>query len=570
MKKYLKWGALPAGLLLSILFLAGANYGRVVFGLSLSGWPIGGQRLSQAEQLLKTKIEAFGQKELVFEYQGKEWKMTPQEMGFSFPLEQNFNQIFSFGREDVFSAGIFQQIRSVLVGENLTLQYQIDSKKFNQSLDAFSEIETKPVNASLDYDASSDSFRIKPAQSGILIDKEKLINGALGNFSQDQNIALILNQTPPTITEKNAAPLIQQAQELIKNAPVFVQSPESTWRIEKNLLANWLTLELDESSRPVVSLDEKKLKDFLATAASAINHQPTNAQLGWKDDRISLIILAREGRQLNEQASIRTIKNAVLAGERNIELAIDKIEPEISNKNIENLGISTLLGRGESNFSGSSKNRIHNLTLGASRLNGLLIKAGEEFSFGQKIGSIDGPSGYLPELVIKNKQTVPEYGGGMCQVSTTLFRAAMDAGLKITERHPHAYPVHYYDPPGFDATVYPPNPDLKFLNDTPDNILLQSKIEGTKLIFEIYGTSDGRLVKIIGPKITHKGTDGSIRTTLSRQIWRGGQMEREDKFPSYYKSADLYPVVKPSLSPSPSPAPSESPAPPTAPGETPQ
>lgn len=559
LKKSLKWLSFPAGLLLLTVFLAGANYGRVAFGLSLSGFQIGGERLSQAEQLLKTKTEELATKELTFEYQDKKWKMTPQEMGFNFSLEQNFNQAFSFGREDIFMAGISQQVQSALIGENLELQYDIDAKKFSRSLTAISEIETKPANASLNFDAASGSFQIKPAQAGKLINREELINGVLDNFSQDKNIVLTLNQALPAITEQNTAPLIEKAKELIKMAPIFLQSPESTWRIEKNQLADWLALGLDSSAEPTISLDEKEVKDFLATAASAINNQPTNARLGWKDGQINFVILAQEGRELNKEASAQKIKEAVLAGERNIELVIDEIEPEISNKNIEDLGISTLLGRGESNFSGSTKNRIHNLTLGASKLNGILIKAGQEFSFAQRIGSIDGQSGYLPELVIKNKQTIPEYGGGLCQVSTTLFRAAMNSGLKIIERHPHAYPVHYYDPPGFDATVYPPSPDLKFLNDTPNNILLQSKVEGNKLIFEIYGTSDGRQIKIIGPKITHKGEDGSIKTSLFQQIWRAGQMEREDKFPSYYKSADLYPVVRPS--PSPSPSASQSPTP---------
>jgi len=146
------------------------------------------------------------------------------------------------------------------------------------------------------------------------------------------------------------------------------------------------------------------------------------------------------------------------------------------------------------------------------------------------------------------------------------FGAAMAAGLKITERYPHAYPVKYYNPQGFDATVYPPHPDLKFINDTPNYILLQAKIDGTKLTFEIYGTSDGRQVSLVGPKILYANTDGSMKTIMSQQIWRNGQMQREDFFPSLYRSPNLYP--HPMTSPAPSPSPSFQPQTP-APSPTP-
>ena len=150
----------------------------------------------------------------------------------------------------------------------------------------------------------------------------------------------------------------------------------------------------------------------------------------------------------------------------------------------------------------------------------------------------------MPELVIKHNKTVPEYGGGICQVSTTAFRAAVNSGLKIIERYPHAFPVKYYNPQGFDSTIYPPHPDLRFLNDTPKNILIQVKIEGTTLIFEFFGTADSREVKIKGPTILSASEDGSMKTILYQEIWRDGKMERQDKFFSNYKSPALYPVEK--------------------------
>ncbi len=230
--------------------------------------------------------------------------------------------------------------------------------------------------------------------------------------------------------------------------------------------------------------------------------------------------------------------------DKNIDLIVIRRQPVITMESLNALGLTSLLGTGTSSFSGSHKSRIHNIQVGAEKFNGLIIKPGEEFSFDDNLGEVGPKQGYLPELVIKQGKTIPEYGGGLCQVSTTVFRAAINAGLKITERHPHAFPVKYYNPQGFDATIYPPSPDLKFINDTPNNILLQSKIEGNKLTFEIYGTSDNREVKIKGPTILQANHDGSMKTILYQEIWRNGQLDRQDKFPSNYKSPALYPVVQ--------------------------
>ncbi|MDP1629372.1 MAG: VanW family protein, partial [bacterium] len=140
-------------------------------------------------------------------------------------------------------------------------------------------------------------------------------------------------------------------------------------------------------------------------------------------------------------------------------------------------------------------------------------------------------------------KTIPEYGGGICQVSTTMFRAAINAGLKITERFPHAFPVAFYNPQGFDATVYLPHPDLRFINDTPANILIQTKIKGTTLTFEFYGTKN-REVKIIGPEEYDKKYDGSMKAKLTQEIYQDGELIRSKIFYSIYKSPWLFPERK--------------------------
>ena len=161
---------------------------------------------------------------------------------------------------------------------------------------------------------------------------------------------------------------------------------------------------------------------------------------------------------------------------------------------LNEMGIKEIIGIGRSDFRGSPPNRIHNIKTGAASLNGILIAPNEEFSLLKALGKIDGEHGYKPELVIKGNKTMPEFGGGLCQIGTTIFRATLASGLPILERQNHSYRVSYYEPPvGIDATIYYPKPDFRFLNDTGRYILIQTRIEGTELIFEFWGTKDGRV-----------------------------------------------------------------------------
>ncbi|MCK4919362.1 MAG: VanW family protein, partial [Candidatus Pacebacteria bacterium] len=201
---------------------------------------------------------------------------------------------------------------------------------------------------------------------------------------------------------------------------------------------------------------------------------------------------------------------------------------------------------GESNFAGSPSNRRHNITVGAAKFQGVLIGPDDTFSFNTALGNVGPKEGYLPELVIKKGETIPEYGGGLCQVSTTTFRGAVLAGLEITERKNHAYPVQYYAPQGTDATIYPPHPDLQFKNNTPAYILIQTKIIGNKLYFDFYGSDDGREIKTKGPVIYDKKPDGSMKSVWTQQVYdENKELLFEKKFYSIYKSPNLYPHKNP-------------------------
>ena len=136
-------------------------------------------------------------------------------------------------------------------------------------------------------------------------------------------------------------------------------------------------------------------------------------------------------------------------------------------------GITTFLANGTTNYYGSSRARITNIHTGASKFKDRLFEGGT-FSFNTVLGNISEATGFVPGLVISGDRTATGVGGGICQVSSTVFRALYGVGLPLVERRNHSYQVHYYDPQGLDATIYQPSQDLKFANDTGGALWFQT------------------------------------------------------------------------------------------------
>lgn len=297
------------------------------------------------------------------------------------------------------------------------------------------------------------------------------------------------------------------------------------------------------------SLDVDGVKKYLETIESQVNLPAEDAVFaGNENNQVYVKIPEKLGQELKTEESIRVIEETLsddssIPGPVAINLPIATTEPKFKASDKEKLGLKEVIGEGRSNFAGSPKNRIYNIKRALQQFSGVIVKPGEEFSFVQYLGAVDGTTGYLPELVIRNNKTEPEFGGGICQVSSTVFRAAIYSGLKISERRNHSYAVQYYKPYGMDATIYIPRPDFKFINTTKDAIFMQPEIVGTDLIFRFFGTWDGRTTVVDGPYILEKNEDDSIKKAVFTQIVKdknGEEMLRES-FVSNYRSPKEFP-----------------------------
>ncbi|NTW46351.1 MAG: hypothetical protein HGB18_04880 [Candidatus Moranbacteria bacterium] len=321
---------------------------------------------------------------------------------------------------------------------------------------------------------------------------------------------------------------------------------EDTTACDRPFLCLWTISRRSRETTRAISVrtaDSVAISRYISGIAGKVNRDPANPIFGETPEKKVIVTESgHDGQTLDESAAVAAVRTAIENGRDSVTLPVSVTPPPLGGTDPESLGIRELIAEGTTNFRGSPKNRIWNINQALTRFQGVVIAPGEEFSFVKQLGDVDGEHGYLPELVIKNNKTEPEFGGGICQVSSTMFRAAVNAGLKITARRNHAYPVSYYKPYGMDATVYVPNPDLRFVNNTPGHVLILSSVEGTSLTFRLYGTHDGRSVSIDGPHILESNPDGSMKTTFSEKVAdASGNIILNDTFPSSYKSPSLYP-----------------------------
>jgi len=294
------------------------------------------------------------------------------------------------------------------------------------------------------------------------------------------------------------------------------------------------------------------LREFLLNISHQVQREPQNTILEIEGGKATNFQPGKNGTSFPLEKNISLLqvelpkKNKLLHSSSNTQeilLMTEEVFPAYTHPNAQKYGIFSLLGEGRSNFAGSSKDRLFNIQRAADQFNGFLLAPSEELSFVEILGPVEEETGYRSELVIRNNKTEPEFGGGICQVSTTLFRAAIHSGLKVTARQNHSYPVKYYTPIGFDATIYIPRPDLKFKNNTPEHILIQYFIEGSELVFQIYGTDDKRIVNTAGPyAIKKKHSNEYLRTEIIQTVHdKNGNLFLKDTFTSSYDDPKNYP-----------------------------
>ncbi|MBI2589593.1 VanW family protein [Candidatus Berkelbacteria bacterium] len=580
--------------LLGVLVFAGGIYGFYTIAYADSIFPntyvgpvsVGAESLVEAETSITRAVQEYQKTSLKFAIENEALSLALDELSVNYDALESATLAYGLGRTGSLWENLLIQVGGLIEPNTLELRLTYNEENLNDFLELQSTKFDEPEqNATIAY--IDGEVNVVPEMSGQRFDQDRLraeIIASLKTLTPLQTAVYELRPSTPTVTADQVKALLPMI-ERVATQPLTLVAEGKNYKVSPEQLSEWLAISKESNQTPtvegffetnstvMVGFDQEKIQGYLKTIATEINQDPVDARLTIKDGRASVFQTSKDGKALDlEKASAEIIqllevryRNARTRADAKAEtltLPVKLTKPIVNSSTVDDLGIKELIGKGTTDFSGSPNNRVHNLANGTKFLSGILVKPGEEFSTVKALGAVDASTGYLPELVIKENRTIPEYGGGLCQVSTTLFRAILDAGLKVTERKAHSYRVSYYERnvgPGLDATVYLPKPDLKFLNDTPGWILVQGYVTDKELTFELYGTSDGRTAKIDGPQTLSRTpppadvyeTSSSLapgevkqiekphegaRTTATYTVMRNGEVINSQTFTSSYKA----------------------------------
>lgn len=375
-------------------------------------------------------------------------------------------------------------------------------------------------------------YKIEPEIIGFRLDTGALMDdlqGRVRTFSKTPIMVKLTNEVPEIIQSDLQA----QLPEIRKKLDTPIQATSKDFSFTLRLRDHMDLLEFHKNTSIEVSLAKEPFAQFMANDwAKRVNREAaTVAITKGTSGKLQFDGKGKNGLTLNIEELRRMINTSLSGGIVKIELPIDEKAFTVNaSPEVQAMGIKDVLSVGHTTYYGSPANRMFNIGVGMRKFNGVVIPPGEVFSFNKNLGPVDGGNGFLKELVIKPEGTIPEFGGGLCQVSTTAYRAALNAGLPIIERTPHSYAVSYYSQVGghgIDATIYPGARDLRFKNDTPGSIVMQSYVDGAEAYFILYGSNDGRTVKLEGPIITNRHSDGTTETTKTTTLPVGKKQQIE-------------------------------------------
>ena len=579
--------ALAGGIVLFVLVISLTTFGflaiyqgRIFPGVTLGWVNLSGQTPTDAADLLRKEFDYPETGQITLQYDDLSWEVTPSELGMFFSPNFNAERAFNTGREGFITDRIAAQIQVLRHGISLAPQFVVDEKTGFQYLEEIAVGVNQPaIEAYLQLEGLE--VQVQPGQIGRELDIQASMEVVALQLRtlQDGSIPLIVSETYPEILDVTAQAEFARdllSQSLVLKIPDHKEGEPGPWTLSPEKLVEMMIIERisttdGESYR--IALDSEQLREYLVTRADRINREPENARLYFDDDTRELVLIEAEqtGLVLDVDESIIAIQDQLATGQHEVELVIEKTYPEITKETTaKELGITEQVSSQTTYFMGSDSSRMNNIATAAAKFHGIFVAPGETFSMAEQLGDVSLDEGYSEAWIIYGDRTIKGLGGGVCQVSTTLFRTVFFGGFPVEERHPHAYRVLYYEQnpngsnnpklAGLDATVYVPIVDFKFTNDTDSWLLMETYINksGRWLNWKFYSTSDGRTVSMDttglkkkkdppdpiyeeNPELAKgvvKQVDWAVEgatVTVTRRVNRNGQELWEDIFKTKYQ-----------------------------------
>ncbi len=531
-------------LLMALMLLVIAfhvNYAdRITPGVTVFGMDLGGMTSTEAVVALSERFTYDETTVFTFRDGDRAWQMTAAELGLSFDVEATVNEAVRLSSDDNAISGLMSQAQAWFDGKAIAPIIHYDQSMAVAQINAIAaEINQSTQEAQLTMtDGGLNSVQ---GQAGRTLDIDATLaqlDAQILSLSGGAEIPLVVQETQPRMWNAQEA---VNALDAALSAPLQLTATGTNgemlgpWTINTEQIAALITLEMvenpDGSRTYQPSIDMSGFATTLEQLAPGLRTLPEDGRFNFDETTRQLVVMVPSvpGRELNIEATLQRMEEAVFRYDmRTVPMAFELTLPQYHDGvTAAELGITELVAESTSYYTGSDANRRHNIAEGASRFDGFIVPPDGEFSFNQVLGDISLESGFLEGKVIVGGATVNGIGGGICQVSTTVFRAALNGGYWISERNTHAYRVAYYElngaPPGLDAAIWSPERDFKFINDTPHHLLIETSIIPAQnaLQFRFYSTDIGRIVEIQAPQITNEVPAPPNRFVINRDLQPG-------------------------------------------------
>lgn len=547
----------------------------------MNGIPLSGMTVEDAAAVITTSYHFPETGNILLVDGQNSWTVKPVQLGFYLDPLASANSAYNAGRRGGLMQVLLQRVNVFKQSVQVQPSFIFDQKAAIDSLNALAVQINQPVSEA-DISIQGTQVIVQNGQSGRVLDVAATLAAITSQIQtmQDGVVPLVVRQSDPVILSAEAQGELARAalsEPLTLTLPADSSGKSSSFQIQPSDLAPLLTfakVENDSGSQYQIAVSQPLMAGWLNSMKSELEAAPENARFMFNDDTrlLELRQPAVIGRNLDVDQSIQAINQALQNGQHSAELRFTFTNPPVTDQMTgAELGITELVMEYSTFFAGSSPDRVQNIKTASEKFYGLLVPPGGTLSMSDILGDISLDNGYAEALIILGDETIKGVGGGVCQVSTTLFRTALYAGYPIVERHPHAYRVGYYeqinssgshdsDLAGLDATVFVPLVDFKFKNDTSYWLLMETYVSTSNhsLTWKFYSTKDGRAVSMDStgptnivkppepvyrenpelPQGTKKQVDWAVEgadVTVTRTVTRNGEVLYNDTYVTQYE-----------------------------------
>lgn len=557
-----------------------AYAGRIFPGVSVAGVDLSGLSPNEAALKLNQTLSYPITGKVLFRDGEQIWVASPVELGMVFDPSSSALAAYNYGRKGGLFNALSGQIGARGLGADVAPVVLFDQRVAYTYLQSIASQVNQPVlEASLRVEGTNVVAEQGRLGRALNLDATLIYLGAQLQTFRDGEVPLVIYETAPKLMDVSSQAETARrilSQPLTITIPNYRQGDPGPWSFDIPVLANMLAVQVVDNGGAAemqVGLNPAALRNSLNDLKVLVDRTPENARFVFNDEtgQIEPIAASSIGRTMDVEASITTINDTLLRGEHAVTLVVaEQLPAVVDTATGGQLGITQLVAEQTTYFYGSSAARIQNIVASANQFHGVLVAPGEVFSMGSILRDISLENGFAEALIIYGGRTIKGVGGGVCQVSTTLFRTVFFAGYPVIERHSHAYRVTYYEMDrsgskdarlaGLDAAVFFPLVDFKFQNDTPHWLLMETYVNAAArtITWKFYSTSDGRNItwettgprNVVPPKApifeeNPEMKEGEISqvdyaaegadVTVNRTVWRNGQVYFTDSFQTHYQ-----------------------------------